>query len=236
MAMKIIRRAVVATLCLIGLSCLPAAGAPLPVSSGNLATFRSCTLTVRGNAAVEGFEAFVDQNSANANGNGSTIDVASNIATKNRRSYVQFDLSRCSPAIPSTATVNSATLRLYMSGLPNACRTHDIFRVASTWTETGITWNTQPFGTTLNNPPTGQRTASIDVGSAPCQNQTNGVYVSGWNVTADVSAYVNGTATNFGWMIRDDVEASATNRTGSYNTKNANNAVQSPQLIVNYTL
>jgi hypothetical protein len=131
--------------------------------------------------------------------------------------------------------VRVATLRLYVNNMPTACETHDIFRVTSAWTETGLTWNNQPFGTSLNNPPQAQRTTSLNVGTSPCQNTTNNAYVSGWNVTTDVQAFVAGTATNFGWMIRDDVEDSATTRVTTYATRDGNPLNQSPQLVVTYS-
>ena len=230
-----IRRAVTATLCAFGFSVLPAAAAPLNVGSGNLSNYRACTLTVRGASATEGFDTYVDQNASGSNfGTSNTMDVDANTGTKIRRIYLRFDLTACSPQIPASATVTSARLRLFLSGLPNACRTQDVFRVGSSWTETGITWNNQPFGTTINNPPSGERTAAMNVGKSPCDNPTNSVYVTGWDVTTDVAAYVAGTATNHGWMIRDDAEDSG-NFGGTYRTKNVNQAVQSPQLIVNYT-
>src|SRR5438105_2776921 len=111
-------------------------------------------------------------------------------------------------------------------------RTEDVFKVTSSWTEAGITWNHQPFGTSVNNPPTGSRTSSINVGSSPCQNSTNNTYVSGWDVAVDVQAFVNGSSSNFGWMIRDDTENSATARTATFATKNANVLLASPQLVI----
>jgi len=96
-----------------------------------------------------------------------------------------------------------------------ACRTDDAFRVTSSWTESRITWNNQPFGTTLNNPASGQRTDAITVGSTPCQNTTNSSYVTGWSVAADVQAFIGGSATNNGWMFRDDVEGGSPTRRSS---------------------
>jgi hypothetical protein len=46
---------------------------------------------------------------------------------------------------------------------------------------------------------------------------------------------VAGAATNFGWMIRDDVEGSASARASTYSTKNLGTLAQSPQLVVTYT-
>jgi hypothetical protein len=127
-----------------------------------------------------------------------------------------------------------ATLRLYLTAVPAVCRTLDLFRVAVTWTESGITWNNQPFGTTLNNPATGSRSASLTVGTpVGCGNMVAG-YVTGATVTSDVAAWVAGSASNFGWMIRDDTEGSATTRTATFSAKDLGTIAQVPQLVVTY--
>jgi len=166
-------------------------------------------------------------------GTQTTFEVSS-ASGANRRAYLKFDLSGCSPSIPSNATVRVATLRLYASALPAACRTLDIFRVTAAFTESTVTWNNQPFGTTLNNPATASRTDSFDVGSvAGCQNLAAG-YLTGADVTTDVAAFVAGTATNNGWMIRDDTEGSATARTVTFSAKELATLAQAPQLVVTY--
>jgi hypothetical protein len=124
---------------------------------------------------------------------------------------------------------------LYVSALPAACRTIDIFRVTAAWTETGITWNNQPFGSTINNPPGSSATDTFTAGTpAGCQNLATGTYLVGANPTADVAAFVAGSASNFGWMLRDDVEGSATARTQTTSAKNLGTLAQAPQLIVTY--
>jgi large repetitive protein len=227
------RRLVVAVLCFIGLDALPAGSAPIPVSSGTMTGFRTCTLTVRGGAAVEGIDAQVEQDRPTTNTNGNDMQVASD-PTKGRRAYLMFDLTTCSPQIPQGARIDSAVVRLHVSSRPSQCRTQHIFRVPAPWTESGITWNTQPDGwSALNAPADGERTSSLSVGPTGCPNAANG-YVSGWDVTADVRAFLAG-APNHGWMIRDGVEGASPTQTANYRTKNANNASQSPQLIVDYT-
>jgi hypothetical protein len=137
--------------------------------------------------------------------------------------------------IPSTAIVRLATLRLYVSGLPASCRTIDMFRVTAAWTESVITWNNQPFGTTLNNPASGSASDTFGAGSpAGCQNLSTGVYLVGANPTLDVAAFVAGTATNQGWMLRDDVEGSVTTYTQTFSAKNLGTLAQAPQLIVTW--
>ena len=127
-------------------------------------------------------------------------------------------------------------LRLFMSTVPAACRTVDVFRATSAWTESGVTWNAQPFGTTLNNPPVGQATATFTVGTpVGCTNQV-AAYVSGADVTSDISAFVAGSATNFGWMLRDDSENSATVRTSTFSAKELATLARAPQLVVSYVL
>jgi hypothetical protein len=162
-----------------------------------------------------------------------TMDVAS-ARSANRRIYIRFDLGGCTPAIPTTATIRLATLRVYASILPTVCRTYDIFKVGATWTETGVTWNSQPFGAAINNPARGTRTDSFRIGTTTsCENRVVGM-ISGANVTSDVASFVSGGSTNFGWMIRDDRENSSTARTTTFSAKNLGTLAQAPQLIVTY--
>jgi hypothetical protein len=209
--------------------------ASLPVTSKSLTVYRSCTLTATPSTSTVETDAFVNQSApTGTNGTGTTMDSQSSNAA-NRRIYLRFDLSKCRPAIPGSATVRKALIRLYVTAVPAVCRTEDIFRVGASWTETAITWNNQPFGTAVNNPPTAQRTGAITVGAAPCQNTAANAYVNGWDVTADTAAFVAGTATNYGWMIRDDAENSATARLARFSTREANVLAQAPQLVVTYS-
>jgi len=211
-----------------------ASAASLKVTSQALTPFRTCTVTATPSTTSSVIDSSVRQASPTTNyGTTTTMDVAS-ATSANRRSYIKFDLSGCAPAIPASATVRAATLRLYVSTLPAACRTLDFFRVTSSWAETTVTWNNQPFGTTINNPASSSRTGSFDVGTPTgCLNRTAG-YVTGADVTSDVAAFVAGTATNNGWMIRDDAENSSTTRTTTFSAKNLSTLAQAPQLVVTY--
>jgi len=208
--------------------------ATFPVASKTLTVFRTCVLTGT-SAATAVADTYVDQSAGtvNSNFNGATTMSIRSGNNTNRRAYLSFDLTRCSPAIPSTATVELATLRLYLTLVPGACRTHDVFKLASAWTASAITWNNQPVGTSINNPPTAQRTSSATVGTSPCTYSTINQYVS-WPVTADVAAFVVTPSTNHGWMIRDDAEGAGTARTATYTSMNAAVLTQADQLIVNY--
>jgi hypothetical protein len=205
----------------------------LSLSSQNLTPYRTCLLSGTPTTTTTVSDASVRQASGTSNfGTSTTNDVAS-ASSANRRLYVRFDLAACSPAIPSTATVRLATLRMYASALPAVCRTLDVFRVTATWTESGLTWNNQPFGTTLNNPPSASRTTSFDIGT-PVGCQYGAVGFTAATVTSDVATWVSGSATNFGWMLRDDVESSSTARTATFAAKNLNTPAQVPELVISY--
>lgn len=218
---------------LVGLS--PGFAANLGLASQLLTPYRTCTITATTTSTTAVTDASVRQATATTNFGTSTTNNIASAAAANRRLYVFFDLAQCSPAIPSSAIVRLATLRLYVSGLATSCRTIDVFRVTAAWTEAGITWNNQPFGTAINNPGSGSASDTVTVGTpAGCQNLTAGAYLVGVNTTGDVAAFVAGSATNFGWMLRDDVEGSITAFTETLSAKNLGTLAQAPQLIVTY--
>jgi hypothetical protein len=190
-----------------------ASAASLSLASQNLTPVRTCILSGYPKADTGEIDAMVEQTNAGTNyGGNAAIDVESR-TTLNIRTYIEFLVTGCTPAIPSTATVLAATLRLYATGVPNAvCRSEDIFPVTATWTETGITWTNQPFGTTL-------KAAG---------------YVTGWAVTKDVQKFVAGSATNYGWMIRDDAEGAGAAYTTTYEAKDGSSATEDPQLTISY--
>lgn len=209
--------------------------ASLSFTSQGLTPYRTCVISGTPGTTTAVADASVRQGSATSNfGTVTTNNVASQSGA-NRRLYIRFDLTQCVPTIPSTATIRLATLRLYVSALPAVCRTVDLFRVAATWTESAITWNNQPFGTTVNNPASGSAVDAFGVGTpVGCENRTANTYTTGSTVTSSVASFVSGTLTNFGWMLRDDVEGSATTYTQTYAAKNLGTASQAPQLVITY--
>ncbi|MEA2520369.1 MAG: Disaggregatase related repeat, partial [Actinomycetota bacterium] len=207
--------------------------AGLTVASGKLTVYRTCTLGGTIAASTAMFETYVDENTPTTNNGAATTMDAQSAKNKNRRSYISFDLTKCSPTIPSSATVDGATLRLWVTAIASTCRTEDIYPATASWTEGAITWNNQPFGTTLNNPSTASRTDGITIGSAACTYTAAAQYVS-WTVTTDVASFVAGTLTNNGWMIRDDSEDVNPGKTTTFGTSDAASVPQAPQLVVTY--
>lgn len=229
--------AVVVAGLLLGTSLSVGAAASVSLTSQAFTPYRTCTLTATPTTTAVVTDATVRQGSATSNFGAIATASVSSASGANQRIYLKFDLTSCNPALPASAIVRLATLRLYMTAVPAACRTLDLYPVAAAWTETAITWNNQPFGTTINNPPTGSRTGTFSVGSpAGCQNRTTGAYISGGTVTSDVASFVSGGSTNLGWMIRDDAEGSATTRTATFSAKELGTVAQEPQLVITYVL
>jgi hypothetical protein len=211
--------------------------ATLGLTSQALTPSRTCTITATPSSTTAVADASVRQASATSTFGTSTTNNVATATGANRRLYVRFDLSVCSPVIPSTAVIRLATLRLFVTGLPASCRTIDVFRVTTAWTEAALTWNNQPFGTAINNPAASAASDTFFAGTPTgCQNATTGVYLTGANPTADVAAFVAGTASNLGWMLRDDVEGSSTAFTQTTSAKDLGTLAQAPQLVVTYVL
>jgi hypothetical protein len=209
--------------------------ASLTLNSQPVTSYRTCTLTATPATTTVVADTTARQASATSNFGTVTNLTVSSASAANQRTYLRFDLSTCAPAIPASATVRRATLRLYLTAVPAACRTIDLFAVTAAWTEAALTWNNQPFGATINNPATGSASGSVTVGTpAGCQNQAASAYLVGGTVTSDVASWVAGTTTNNGWMLRDDVEGSTTARTTTFASKNLGTVSQAPQLIVTY--
>jgi hypothetical protein len=129
------------------------------------------------------------------------------------RSYVRFDLS----SIPPGATVTTASLTLCRTNSSGSQRTHELRAATSVWTETGLTWNTQPA-------------------LAAAAAHTITVYSSSGclaaSVQQDVQAWVIG-APNFGWRIADQDEGTAPHV--EYATREEVAVGLQPVLSVTYT-
>ena len=88
------------------------------------------------------FDSWISQSSpANNFGNDATLKVESKAAA-NQRALLRFAL----PVVPPGCRLVGARLRLYASSSIED-RTLEALRVASAWTELGVTWGNQPAGT-----------------------------------------------------------------------------------------
>jgi len=149
-------------------------------------------------------------------------------STTPRHSVVRFDIS----SIPTDSGISSATLSLYVTSVLNnkdyLYRTVGARRILVDWVESTVTWNTP--GSTEGTHYASTATATKDIyGTSANENQ-----FYDWDVTTDVSDFVAGTQTNYGWRMVDE-GGDATSTVITYVTKEDANAANHPKLTVTYT-
>jgi hypothetical protein len=161
-----------------------------------------CTGSTTLNASAD---SDVDEASPTANnGTGTALWIVSN-AGQRQRPYVTFAL----PAVPAGCTLAAATLRMspfIAQGLVSV----SVYRVTTPWTETGITWNTQP---STANPATYSDTSPTNI-----------------DALATVQAMYAGTA--YGFMLRVTTEGTGANLSSYYQSREASSG--KPQLVLTW--
>jgi hypothetical protein len=136
------------------------------------------------------------------------------------RSFVEFDLT----SIPSDATIIDSKLTLFGDGhymITPGTNASYVKTVTSSWTESTVTWNTQP---TL-----GSTVGTLAITSSPTQNDVV-------TVTTDVQAMVSDPSVNYGWGLVLQDEATAAYRSRRYGSSDNATAAKRPQLEVTYAL
>lgn len=117
-------------------------------------------------------------------------------------SYVRFDLTTASPAIPAGMIVTDAKVRLVAGGWDGA-RDYAIQRADATWAEGTINYAGQPGTTGASTTVPMVTTGVPGAGGGDPQTWMK------WDVDADVQAFLDGT-TNHGWRISDVTAATST--------------------------
>jgi hypothetical protein len=174
-------------------------------------------------------DAWIDQSNVTQNKGTDTNLRVSPANAKLRRALVQFDLS----SIPATACLSSATLMLKLTAVQSPGWTIAAHRLTQSWTEgtgrsnSGVTWSRRDGATswtTAGGSFVATATAEVFTGTS------NGVTLQ-WDVTADVAAFVAGTAPNYGWLVKDSNEGTGKeSRFASRETNTANR----PQLQITF--
>ena len=158
-------------------------------------------------------DARVRQSAATTNyGSGTTMRVVSQSTNLNERTFIKFTL----PTVPVGCQFAGADLRLYQdSGVSG--RTIQVWRANTAWTESAVTWNTQPAttGTAV---------------TAPSSSSSN-VWMS-WNVSTLVSSMYSGT--NNGFVIKDSAESASSTATQTYRTSEHGTLTNRPEMVITY--
>ena len=163
-----------------------------------------------------------------------------------RRGVIRFDVAA---TVPAGATINSVSLQMHVSRVSNnTLRATTLHRVLAGWgegtsnagqnegqggvpTTNDATWIHRFYPATLWTTAGGDFTGSA---SATVLVSGNAIYTwTGGSLAADVQAWLDGPATNFGWLIRGD--ESTTETAKRFDSRENGNIANRPSLIVDYT-
>jgi CSLREA domain-containing protein len=127
-------------------------------------------------------------------------------------SLIRFDL----PTLPSTCTLQSATLRLFGEG--DSGRTLHAVPITSAWSESQVTWNSAPSAS----------------GTPATATSGSGSGYREWNVTSHVTAFIGG-STNHGWLVSDAAEEDLAGAEQSFLSSEAvTDPPTPPQLVLRF--
>jgi hypothetical protein len=189
--------------------------------------------------------------SENSNGSGQYLFVGTtNVLSALRRALITFDVA----AIPTGATIQSASLTLHVSreGPGNGIQIY-LHRALSDWGEGAsfggrgegsggaatpgdATWHYNFFDTST--------WSTTDGGGDFATHSSADVFVSGlgfstWSSTpalvADVQSWLDSPQTNFGWLIRGELEGEAAGTAKRFDSRENSSAAFRPVLSVTYS-
>ncbi|MBI2672316.1 DNRLRE domain-containing protein [Candidatus Woesearchaeota archaeon] len=174
----------------------------------------------------DGNDTYLREQLPNSNfGSVDTINLGLSASGQRMRPVLQFNLS----SITNGSTITSALLKIFvnLSGSTNNLSA-SIYRATNAWFENETNWNNRTVNTAWN-------TAGGDFNSN--ENDTIGINDTlGW-YTFDarllVRYWMNGTYSNFGFLIRSDEATSGQYRT--FFSSDSSASAYRPQLIVNFT-
>lgn len=191
---------------------------------------------------------FNDTNGAVANGSGPVMIVGragGSASTPVRRGLVRFDVAG---ALPAGSTVNSVQLVLNNTSGNTGARTVELHRVLADWgegasnTTSGQGAAAQPGDATWIHtfyPASLWSTAGGDFAAATSASLSIdplGVHTfpSTVGALADVQGWLDAPATNFGWLLKLDVETVA-QTTKVFGTRESANPAEWPSLVIDFT-
>ena len=163
-------------------------------------------------------DSYIDSGHPDTNYGSNTTAIVGLLGSQPVRGLFGFDLPS---DISQAAQVVSATLRLYQNnqlGEPGE-RTFYAQRITESWTEDGVTWNTQPAATTTNQ-------ASLTA------NFTDTDVWREWDVTNMLKDALNDSLTYVDVMVLDSDETGSGDRYASFYTKES--ASNKPELVITY--
>jgi len=156
-----------------------------------------------------------------------------------RRSLIAFDVS----PVPATATVTSAIASIYEKGAGGGegARTIGLYRCLLNWVEAQADWEHYATGSHWGT--AGCAMDDVDAASAASatvvQDQIVDNAFVAWGssagLIADVQAWVSGSASNYGWLLRSSAESPVNGWNTFWSSDYTVDTSLRPKLVVTYT-
>jgi len=180
-----------------------------------------------------------------SNGAGEHLFVGRTDESRLRRGLIRFDLS----AVPTGSTITSATLTMWVSRTRGPSTGVALHRALAAWGEAGsnaaeeegeggtaqpgdATWSHRLFNTSTWTTLGGDFTATASA-TTNVAGENSSYSWSAAGVGADVQAWVNTPASNFGWVMRGNETSDMTAK--RFDTKENSTAQNRPRLVVVFT-
>lgn len=193
---------------------------PILLFSNNFSAFSQTTKTYypSGDATI------AEGNSATNYGSSSTINIQS-WTNYVERSLIRFDLS----SIPSSSAsgITSATLRIYWQNTNGASKTIEVHRITQAWEEGSVTWDNRKTSTAWNS-------GGGDFSSTVLATKNISWYPPAYydiDLTSSVKDFVDGTYTNYGWILKFQSENTA-QKYWDWHSKETSTGSKKPSLII----
>lgn len=186
---------------------------------------------------TSGVDTFINAGDATQN-YATTVYVAvgeNNTSTSTYRTLIKFDVS----SIPKSALLVSATLSVWTAlDLSSTTRNYKLFRVKRDWVEAEATWNVWSTGNNWGTGGCSNTTTDYDTtvwatksfGSA-IADDTQMDFVFDATGLTELKKFIDGTYTNYGWMIKADTETDDAYRLHSSSSATAG---YRPRLVIEY--
>lgn len=179
-----------------------------------------------------------------SNGSGAHIFAGRTNNGALRRAVLQFDLSN----IPSTATITNVILELRANRQKRGPHTVNVHRLTADWGEgssnasgqegsgasaasNDATW-IHTFNSTGTWNTAGGDFAATSSANASVNSSNALINFSGNQLTADVQDWIDGTNSNFGWILIGDESSNASAK--RFASKDNGNSANHPRLIITY--
>ena len=179
-------------------------------------------------------DSFLESNATTTN-NGSDVTMTVRSWSKGpcnsgnicHRSLIWFDLTD----FATSSSVTAASVSLTATAAA-ANHTYDIHEVTASWTEAGVTWATRDGSTAWTGGGTFNATASQSLATGT----TTGVktFADIAALRTDVSTWINNSAVNYGWLVKDTDEG-GTQAVWTFGTKENTTASNRPKLTMSFT-